>query len=112
MNQTMDADKQQKLAAIRKGEILTERSCGYWSDKEREKLLHMFWSGIGISEIAMEFQRTESAVIKQLMDREVLTYPQNRRKRSPKGKTCSCPGHCELGCPYYREGGCYRVGAV
>ena len=112
MNQTMDTDKQKKLAALRKGELLTERSCGYWSEEEKEKLLCMFWAGIGISEIAIELQRTESAVVKQLMDLDVLTYPQNRRKRSPKVKPCSCPGQCELGCPYYKEGGCRYVRTV
>ena len=112
MNYDMNLNKQSMLAALRRGDLLAERSCENWRDEEQEKLLWMFHNGIGISEIAMELQRSEMAIVQRLMDMKVLTSPQNRRSWGPRRKGCSCPGHCELDCPYYRDGGCYRVRAV
>ena len=40
-----------------------EREGDYWTQEERDKLVWMFNRGEGITEIAIQFQRTEPAVI-------------------------------------------------
>jgi len=112
MNYDMNLNKQSMIAALRRGELLAERAYEYWSDEEREKVLRMFYDGIGISEIAMTLKRSELSVIQHLMQTKELTSPQNRRSWGPRRRGCSCPGHCELDCPYYREGVCCHVRTV
>lgn len=36
-----------------------EREGDYWSPEEKERLMEMFYEGIGLSEIAIRLQRTE-----------------------------------------------------
>lgn len=75
-------DYQQLTKAIREGRMLPERSREYWGDDEREKLITLYSSGIGISQIALELQRSEMAVIQRLITEDLLTPPGSARKRS------------------------------
>ncbi len=83
-------DCQQLTKAIRAGEILPERSGEYWGNDEREKLTSLFFSGAGISQIALELQRSEMAVIQQLIVGKLLTTPGVTRTRKPKIPHCLC----------------------
>ncbi len=88
-------DCQQLTKAIRAGEILPERSGEYWGNDEREKLIALFYAGAGISQIALELQRSEMAVIQQLIAGKLLTTPGVTRIRRPKEPRCLC-GECRL----------------
>lgn len=83
-------DYQQLTKAIREGRMLPERSREYWGDDEREKLINLYSSGVGISQIALELQRSEMAVIQRLITEDLLTPPGAARKRSVKEPHCLC----------------------
>lgn len=95
------------LISLRQGRLQSERSGEYWGDTEREQLkLYFLIEGRGISEIALLLQRSENAVIQQLIAMDLLTPPGRSRMRSAIHK-CRCPECKTLECPHYREGYCY-----
>ena len=88
------------LIALREGAIPSERSGEYWSKEEKENLQRMFWNGDGISDIALSLQRSENAIIQQLIILKMLTPPGAARERNCRGeKKCprsntKCPNNC------------------
>lgn len=94
---------QELLIALRNGEIPSERSGEYWEEDEKSKLKRMFWNGAGISEMAVDLQRSENAVIQQLLLMRVLTPPKNMRQGGEHRKRCP-RNHSE--CPCYNGGYC------
>ena len=101
--------QQELLMALRSGELPSERSKEYWSDREREQLRHLYESGVGISEIALLLQRSENAVIQQLITMKLLVPDCNKRARKKKRNKCKCPLCLEHNCPYFgkKDGLCY-----
>ena len=94
--------------AIRSGRIVPERSREYWSEEERSELVRLFEDGAGITYIAVQLQRSEMAVIQQLMGMDMLTPPGVKTDREPKAPHCRCKGcrlasHCPRGRGDYRE---------
>lgn len=83
-------DYQQLTKAIREGQIIPERSGEYWGDDEQEKMTSLYNSGIGISQIALELQRSEMAVIQRLITENLLTPPGAARKRTIRAPHCLC----------------------
>lgn len=90
---------------IREGNLIPERSREYWSTKEREEMVQSFQSGTGISEIALQLQRSEMAVVQQLITAGLLTSPGASRPRKRKKHKCRCPScvfyqnrHCQTEC--------------
>ena len=92
------------LIALRNGAIPSERSGEYWSKEEKEKMKRMFWNGDGISDIALSLQRSENAIIQQLIVQKMLTPPGAARGRSCMGRN-KCP-RCNTSCSNYRGGYC------
>ena len=92
------------LIALREGAIPSERSGEYWSKEEKEKMKRMFWNGDGISDIALSLQRSENAVIQQLIVQKMLTPPGAARGRNCMGRN-KCP-RCNTSCSNYRGGYC------
>ena len=100
-------DSKELLKAIRDGRMTPDRAGVYWNKDERNQLEHLYVIGLGISEIALTLQRTEQAVVQQLLIAWLLTPPSNRRgKRSSSESRCLCPGcqikDCEH-CPRRKE---------
>jgi len=85
-------NKQEQIAALRKYGALSERSKAYWGDDERQQLEVMFCEGVDISEMALHFQRTELAILNQLIS---MNLYQKRRQTSPKEPKCRC-SQCDL----------------
>lgn len=54
----------QKVKVIRNG--IAGKKKGYWSQEEKELLAKMFNEQVGITEMAVHFERTEKAIINQL----------------------------------------------
>ncbi len=97
-------DCQQLLRAFRGGELTPERSREYWGDDEHEKLTSRYYSGVGISQIALELQRSELAVIQHLMTSKILTTPGRKRKRKRPKPRCLCEGCLKnQDCKYRKE---------
>lgn len=101
-------DQQELMKAIRQGFLVPERSREYWNAEERGRLNNLYAAGIGISEIAMELQRSEMAVIQQLIMSNLLTTPGKERRRRQKRPHCLCEG-CLLNgnCDLCRKEACY-----
>ena len=95
------------LKAIRRGKIPSERSREYWSEDERKELVQLYVEvGVGISQISLCLQRSESAIVQQLAAMGLLTPPGNERPKTASTAKCRCPKCKTLDCPYYREGCC------
>ena len=73
MNEEM-MNRQEQIAALRRYGALSERSKAYWGEEERQKLEDMFYEGVDISEMALHFQRTESAIMSQLCQRGMHSF--------------------------------------
>lgn len=103
-----DHERQELLKAIRAGYVRPERSREYWGEDEREKLNLLFYAGVDISQIALLLQRSEQAVVQQLIAGNQMTAPGTSRVRGPKPVRCLCE-KCQLwgdlnACPLYKEG--------
>ena len=104
MEITMNLDeKRQLLAAYRSGELSCERSTAYWTQEERAELEEAFRAGIGISELSLFFQRSETAIYQQLIALGLTATSGTRGPRKPKPSRCECPRCLEAKCPYYDE---------
>lgn len=70
---------------IRNSSVRLERQGEYWSDEGREKLNKMFPDGTGITEMAVIFQRTESAIMQQIEQQDLYCRKQNpsRQRGTP-----------------------------
>lgn len=55
----------------------------YWTDSEKDRLAELFYSGTGISEIAVTLQRTEPAVFQQIEKMDLY-----QRKENPRRQRC------------------------
>lgn len=77
--------------AMRTGEIKMEREGTYWTDEERTYAKQRFYEGAPTNEIAIELQRSETAVQQQVLPLYVRP-PENTRKRQIviKEDMCLC----------------------
>lgn len=97
-------DLRELMKTIREGGLTPERSGEYWSKDEREEMVQSFQSGTGISEIALHLQRSEMAVVQQLMTAGLLTSPGANRQKGTRKPKCLCPG-----CVFYTNRCCQAV---
>jgi|GEM_PF-2230224 hypothetical protein len=87
-----------EVISLRKTIPLKQTS--YWTDEEKSELESMFYSGIGITEMALHFSRSEPAIINMLDSMKL--YVKMTRNRSPNGgNKCRC-----LGCEYFQNHRC------
>lgn len=80
------------IRRLRNGSIKLDHEGDIWHDDEKFNVKFMFEEGYGISQIAMEVQRTEHAVMQQIekMDLYQRALNPKRRKRSAKVPVCLC----------------------
>lgn len=86
------------VKSMRQRTTRLEREGDYWRPEEREKVIELFNSGVGITEIAILLQRTEPAVYQQMEKLDLYkrkAYPM-RRRALPQPSECLC-GNCK--CP-------------
>jgi hypothetical protein len=86
-----DRSEEELLRAYRNGDLVPVNIGGYWSEAEKKALRAMFENGVGISSIALNFQRSENSIVQQLMAQGMFTAPGARRSRHPKAPQCKCP---------------------
>lgn len=81
-----------------------EHEGDYWSPEERSQLEHLFHTGIGITAIAIQLQKTEPAVAQQIEKQDLYQRSQYRQRRRTIKDHCTCLcGRCGLDpqcCPY------------
>ena len=87
----MDQEKyREAVRTVRRSPALLERRGEYWSNEDKEKVDNLFNQGVGITEIAMILQRSESAVMQQIEKQDLYL-----RKQYPcRQKNCSTPAKC------------------
>ena len=84
-----------------------EHEGDYWTKEEQEELRSLFNQGTGITEIAIQLQRTEPAVIQQIEKLDLYQrkqYPK-RRRIIPNAWECLCPV-CKAAphsCPRFKD---------
>lgn len=100
------------LKALREGKIPSERSREYWTAEEKEELHQYYMDGEGISQIAIALQRSENAIVQQLIASRWFPPVGAAGSRSGRDRKCRCPQCKENGCPYYIGGGCRYVGEL
>lgn len=83
-----------------------EREGDYWDEAEKERLTRLFDDNVGITEMAVQLQRTEPAVIQQIEKLDLYQRKENptRRRKPEKAPECLC-NRCQMdqnSCPYFR----------
>lgn len=85
---------------MRNRTVRLDREGDYWTAEERESLAQKFHEGIGITAMALELQRTESAVIQQIEAMDL--FGRKKKTSAPKQPRCLC-SNCQLDpalCPH------------
>ena len=87
----MDQEKyREAVRNMRHSPALLERRGEYWSNEDKEKVDNLFNQGVGITEIAMILQRSETAIMQQIEKQDLYL-----RKQYPcRQKNCSTPAKC------------------
>lgn len=105
---------QEQIRQIRQCPEMLERTGDYWTEEDRETLRQLYQAGTGISEIAVILQRSEFAVMMQLV--EMGEIRRSRRTRALKKGKCLCE-NCRWGpehpdCPRCEKGRCANAGEL
>ena len=85
---------------MRNRTVRLDREGDYWTAEEREALAQKFHDGVGITAMALELQRTESAVIQQIEAMDL--FGRKKKNPTPKQPRCLCSS-CQLDpalCPH------------
>lgn len=98
-------DQRELLAAIRNGELPSERTTAYWTAEERAELEVSYRKGVGISELSLRLQRSETAICQQVIAMGLTVTSGSRGPRKTKPSKCSCPRCLETKCSNYDEKG-------
>ena len=93
----------EKILAIR--ESIPEKQSSAWTKDEKRQLAEMFYDGVGITEMAIFFERSEPAIINMLDDMKMYVKKQ-RHRVACMSSACKCP-ECELFTADRCEGGKY-----
>ena len=82
---------QEKLITMRfRGEGM-ENDGHYWTEEDINHLIECHNDGIGISELAVEFGRSESTIIQQMYREGLLVTPETKKRhRDPKPEPPTC----------------------
>ena len=86
-----DNSFEESIRNLRNRSSRMEREGDYWGQEEKERLIEMFYEGVGLSEIAIRLQRTEPAVCQQIEKLDLYrrkAYP--RRHKAPPKCGCLC----------------------
>lgn len=78
---------------MRNRTVRLDREGDYWTEEERETLIQKFHEGEGITAMALELQRTESAIIQQI---EALDLFGRKKKNPTSTQPCCLCGNCKL----------------
>lgn len=97
---------QEEIAAMHTGKIRMVREGAPWSDEEKISLVTSYLSGIGITELAYIHERTENAIIQQLLLKNCFDYSVKKRKTNARRQICQCERcnlQCTSECPIMKE---------
>lgn len=88
---------------MRRGIRRLDREGDYWSEDDKEKLRILFDLGTGITDISIQMQRTEPAIMQQIEKLDLYQRKENPSRRRFGNKdhctVCSCEGRDHIVCP-------------
>lgn len=85
-----DINFTETVKSIRNRTTRLDHEGDYWTEYEKEKLKNRFHEGAGITEIAIEMQRTEPAVIQQIEKMDLYQRKENPTRLRFSGKEPHC----------------------
>ncbi|MDO4515552.1 MAG: hypothetical protein Q4C76_00250 [Bacillota bacterium] len=85
----IEYNQKELIKAIRENAVVPARNGEYWRDDERQQLVNLYSDGVGISELALCFQRSELGIIQQLTSLGVMRAPKERKVYCKQPK-CLC----------------------
>ncbi|MBD5168934.1 MAG: hypothetical protein HDT20_02235 [Oscillibacter sp.] len=91
MKETKDNTCREQIIALRQGDASADVRKDYWSADDRELLKKMFLDGDGITDMALNFRRSETAIVTQLNTMGMFKRSRASRRKEPD---CLCP-KCE-----------------
>lgn len=93
----MNDDARRKcIRSLREGTVKLEHEGDYWTNQEKETLIRNFNNGVGITEMADQFRRSEPVVMQQIEKMDLYHRKDNPKRRRSIGKgRCLC-GRCQL----------------
>ena len=77
----------------------------YWTKDEKKTLSSAFYDGMGITEMALKFQRTEPAIMQQIEQMDLYERAVHPVRRRKKKCVCLC-SRCQVNqtlCPLRRQ---------
>lgn len=80
---------EESVKSMRNRTIRLDRHGDYWAAEEKEKLVRKFNEGEGITAMALEFQRTESAIIQQIETMDL--YGRKKKNLLPSSQVVYVP---------------------
>lgn len=101
----------EKTIAMRTGNLKMKRDREYWTDEEREILKTRFLAGVPYNEIALELERSETAVQQQIEQMQIYVKPTRaprKRCHAAQEPVCLCSvctldrSHCPR-CEHYGQ---------
>lgn len=94
---------EESVKNMRNRTVRLDREGDFWTADEKETLVRKFNEGEGITAMALELQRTESAVIQQIEALDLF----GRKKKNPTQKLpCCLCANCKLDpalCPRQKQ---------
>ena len=94
-----DNNKNAMIRSLRTRTTKLQREGDYWDQEEIEKLREMFDDGVGITDIALQLQRTEPAVHQQIEKLDLYRRKDRPQRRKQHKKCCNYMENC----PYTPE---------
>ena len=79
----------ERLTGFRNGNITPLNNGKCWTDDDRKRLKIMYDLNVGITQMALDLERTELAIVQQAVQMGLITPPA-ASARAKKKKTCSC----------------------
>lgn len=102
---TEQQDRVTTVKNMRRRTTRMEREGDYWTEEDKEQLDCLFHAGAGITDIAIQLQRTEPAVFQQVEKMDLYQRKENpirqRSPREPSGCLCERCTCDPVSCPHY-----------
>ena len=108
LNANNGKELQEVIKNIRSGSMQLGREGSYRSDADTEKLKSLFFAGLGITAIALDLQRTDSAVYQQIEKLNLFrrgAYSKQPMSPDASGGKCRCREcTCDsIACPIFNK---------
>lgn len=96
---------EEKILLYRTGTIRPKRENQFWTKEETVLLRNMFNNGVGISELAITFERSESAISQRLEFLKLCEYSKSHKHlpKEYKKHHCFCNAYASRGANACKE---------